>query len=55
MPIDPCRCGAETCQGRMLGFKNLPDDEKEKLLPYTALDVRVPHFIDKKENGEKHN
>ncbi len=46
--IDPCECGSEKCYGSMRGFKNLPDDEKERLLPYTLLNVRIAYFMDKK-------
>jgi hypothetical protein len=53
IPIDPCDCGGVKCYGSMRGFKNLPDDEKQRLLPHTLLNVRIGYFIEKKKKAEE--
>lgn len=44
--FEECLCGAEKCRGKMMGFKDLSDAEKEMLLPKVSPAVRAMHLAE---------
>lgn len=44
--FEKCLCGAESCRGSMMGFKELSDEDKEKVLPYVSEAVKALHEAD---------
>lgn len=44
--FDPCLCGSSNCRGKMMGFKALSDEEKERLFPAASKAVQAMYLAD---------
>lgn len=44
--FEKCLCGAERCRGSMTGFKDLSEEDKQKVLPYVSEAVKAMHEAD---------